>query len=71
VDQPTAGGQVDQHNPTGEHQELSEQHKTECHINRIATESKYARRHKLVGMIDIDANAKTLAERNQAEQLKD
>src|SRR5262249_47941459 len=33
-----------------------------------AAESEYARRYKPVGMVDIDADAKTLAERNQTEQ---
>jgi hypothetical protein len=67
VDQQNAGSEVDQHNPIGEHQELPEQHQADCHINRIAAESKYARRDQLVGMIDIDANAKALAKRNQAQ----
>src|SRR5262245_38462717 len=67
VDQPNAGCEVDQHNPVGKHQELPEQHKANCHTNRVAAKRKYARCDKLLGMVDIDANAKTPAKRNQAE----
>jgi len=65
VEQPNAGSQVDQQNPIGEHQELSKQDKSKGHVYRIAAESKYARRYKSVGMVNVDTNAKTLAKRNQ------
>jgi hypothetical protein len=65
VEQPNAGSQVDQQNPIGEHQELPKQDKSKGYVYRIAAESKYARRYKFVGMVNIDTNAKTLAERNQ------
>jgi hypothetical protein len=71
VDQPNAGNEVDQHNPIGEHQYLSEQHAAECDIKWIPAERKYARGYELVGMIDVDADAKTLAKPNQAEQEED
>ena len=49
---------------------MTEQYNAKRHINGIAAESKYPRGYKLVGIFDIDTNAKTLAERNQAEQQK-
>src|SRR5262245_40751861 len=71
VDQPDAGYEVHQHNPVGEHQDLSEQHAAKCDIKWVPAERKYARGYELVGMIDVDADAKTLAKRNQAEQEED
>src|SRR5262249_34079885 len=64
VDQPNAGNEVDQHNPIGEHQYLSEQHAAKCDIKWIPAERKYARSYELVGLIDVDADAKPLAKGN-------
>ena len=50
---------------------MPKQYKAEGDINRVAAEGKYARRNQLVGMVNIDANAKTLAKSNQTEEQED
>jgi hypothetical protein len=47
---------------------LAHQDNRKCHINGIAAESKNTGRDQLAGMLHIDANTKTLPERNCAPQ---
>jgi hypothetical protein len=66
MEQPGTRTHIDQKNPIGAYQELAEQDKGEGCVNWIATEGKDAGGYELVGVFRINANPKTLPERNQA-----
>src|ERR1700752_881267 len=68
VEQPYACNHINQKNPTGEYQELSQQNRGKCHINGIAGKGKNPVRYQLIRMLCIDANTKALPKRNQTPQ---
>ena len=57
-----AGDQVDQRNPIGEHQELTDQENEESDIDRVAAHREYARRHQPAGLVDVDADPEAVTE---------
>jgi hypothetical protein len=68
VEQPRCCAEIDQKYPIRKNEKLANQYNCKCHINGIAAESKDAVRYKSVGTICVNADAKTLSERNQAPQ---
>src|SRR5215468_6730049 len=68
VEQPGGGAKIDQEEPVGEYQELTKHDDPKSYIDRIARERKDACCNELVGVVDVDADAKTSPEGDQAEQ---
>ncbi len=68
MEQPDTCKQIDQKKPIGEDQELTQQDQSKRHIDGIAAISKSAAGDQFVGMLCINAHAKTSSKRNQTPQ---
>jgi hypothetical protein len=67
VEQPGGAGQVEERDPIGEHQELTDQEQEKADVDRVAAEREYARGHQPTGALDVDADPEAFAECHQAE----
>src|SRR5262245_40347220 len=65
VEKPRGRADIQQQQPVGEYQELPHQDRRKRHVNGIARICKNASGDELAGMIDINPNAETPAERNE------
>ena len=68
VEQPSGGAEIDQEEPVGEYQELAKHDGPKRHIDGIARQRKDACCNEFVGVVCVDADAKTSPEGDQAEQ---
>ena len=68
MEQPGGGAKIDQEKPVGEYEELAKQDGPERYIDGIARKRKEACCNEFVGVVCVDANAKTSPEGYQAEQ---
>ena len=69
VKQPGGGAKIDQEEPVGEYQELAKHDGPKRHIDGIARQRKDACCNEFVGVVCVDADAKTSPEGDQAKNL--